>query len=227
LTIRVYQSDWDADAAPPFHIERVGTGGVPPPPLDPAFVARALDRAAKWVEKSVTFWNAYTRQGWERSAPNVANPARSAPGGADDILYGSCFFELGEGESLLLELDAPDADYWGFTLHTLGWLESGDFADRQTSLSDHQIHRDRDGRVRVVLAARDPGVPNWIDTAGRARGLLVYRFVWARDHPVPSARVVPLDEIRGALPPTHPVVLPEERRRRLAHRRESAWNRFQ
>jgi hypothetical protein len=226
LTIRIFQSDWERDAAPVFHIERVGGEGVPRPPLEPASVARALDRAATWVERSVPFWNRYTAEGWKRATPNVANPARSAPGGADNILYGSCFFELADDEALLLTCDTPDADYWGFTLHTLGWLESGDFADRQTSLNRHQTHRDGDGAVRIVLAAKDPGAPNWIDTEGRRRGLLVYRFVWARNNPVPSARVTPLGQLRDHLPVDHPVVDPGERRRRLAQRREAAWNRF-
>jgi len=227
LTIRVFQSDWERDSGPTFHIERVGAEGVPRPPLEPAFVARALDRAATWVERSVPFWNEYTAQGWERSTPNVANAARPAPGGADNILYGSCFFDVAPDEALILTCKTPDADYWGFTLHTLGRLESGDFAERQTSLNGHQVHRDTDDSVRIVLAASDPGAPNWIDTEGRRRGLLVYRFVWARDNPVPSARLVPLRALRESLPMDHPVVGTDERRRQLARRRESAWNRFQ
>jgi hypothetical protein len=226
LTIRVYQSDWERDAAPPFHIERVGAEGVPPPALEPARVARALDRAATWVERSAGYWNAYTAAGFRRATPNVANPPRPAPGGARDILYGSCFWEIREDEALLVECDEPDAGYWGLSIHTLGWLESGDFADRQTSLNDHQTHVDGDGRIRVVLSHRDPGTPNWIDTEGRPRGLLVYRWVWARNEPVPVSRVVPLSEVRSALPGDHPTVDEAQRRRALSRRREAAWARF-
>ncbi len=227
LTIRIYQSDWEGDAAPAFHIERIGAEGVPRPPLEPAAMTRALDRAATWVERSASFWNQYTTAGWNRTETNVANPARPAPGGADNILYGSCFWELGADEALLIECDEPDAEYWGFTLHTLGWLESGDFAERQTSLSDHQVYRDSDGRVRVVLAQADPGVPNWIDTEGRARGLLVYRWVWARNNPAPVARILPSEALRAQLPEDHPHVDASQRRRMLSRRREAAWNRFQ
>lgn len=227
LTIRIFQSDWELDAAPVFHIERVGAEGIPRPPLSREFVARALDRAASWVEKTATFWNGYTNAGWERATPNAANPARPAPGGADNILYGSCFFDLAPDEALVLTCDEPDADYWSFTLHTLGWLESGDFAERQTSLSGHQAFVDPDGRVRVVLAAGDPGVPNWIDSEGRPRGLLVYRWVWARSNPVPRAQVVPLAEVREHVPVGHPTVDAAARRKALARRREAAWNRFQ
>lgn len=226
LTIRIYQSDWERDAAPVFHIERVGAEGEPPPPLDPATLERRLDRAATWVERTATFWNGYTSAAWDRAEKNVAGPARSAPGGADNILYGTCFWDLDADEALILECARPNADYWGVTIHTLGWLESGDFADRQTSLSDHQMHVDGDGRFRVVLAHRDPGTPNWIDTASRRRGMLVYRWVWARDNPQPSSRVMPLGHVRGELPADHPVVDAPARRSALRRRREAAWNRF-
>lgn len=226
FTVRIYQSDWRNDAAPRFHIVREGYEGVAPPPLEPAAVATALDRAARWVEKSAAFWNQYTQSAWERSTPNVVAPARPAKGGADDIVYGSCMWQLDEDEALLLSCEAPDADYWGFTIHTLGWLESGAFADRQTSLNDQQAHLDTDGRVRVVIAHRDPGAPNWIDTEARRRGMLVYRFVWARSRPVPEATLVKLAELRSQLPAEHPVVGADERRRRLAERRELAWGRF-
>jgi hypothetical protein len=226
LTVRIYQSDWEADAGPAFHIERVGAEGVPPPILDAAALAGALDRAATWVERTAVFWNGYTAAAWRRSTPNVASTPRSAPGGADDILYGSCCWELAPDEVLLLECDVPRAAYWGFSLHTLGWLESGDFADRQTSLSDRQAHVDPDGRVRVVLSARDPGAPNWIDTEARPRGMLVYRWVWSENDPTPTSRVVALEALRAELPAEHPVIDAAARRRTLARRREAAWNRF-
>jgi hypothetical protein len=226
LTIRIYQSDWEHDTAPVFHIERIGAEGVSRPRLSAAFVGRALDRSASWIEKTAVFWNAYTTQGWNRATPNIVNPARPAPGGADNILYGSCFWQLSEDQAMLIECDRPEADYWGFTLHTLGWLESGDFADRQTSLSGHQVHFDRDDRMRIVVAQSDPGVPNWIDIGGRERGLLVYRWVWAVNNPRPTSRVIGLHEVRACVPADHPVINEAARRESLSRRRESAWNRF-
>jgi hypothetical protein len=226
LTIRIYQSDWLADPAYPLHIERVGAEGLARPALTPEDVAHGLDRSARWVEASAVFWNQYTSAGRQNATPNVAAQARPSPGGADNILYGACFWDLGLGEALILECDKPDADYWNFTIHTLGWLESGDFAERQTSLSGHQTHIDADGRVRVVLAHDDPGTPNWIDSEGRGRGLLVYRWVWARNNPVPAARVLPLAAVRAALPDDHPTIDTKTRRRELAKRSEAAWNRF-
>ena len=56
--------------------------------------------------------------------------------------------------------------------------------------------------------------------------MLVYRWVWARNNPLPRAEVVALDAVRKRLPPDHPVVSPGERRAQLARRCESVWNRY-
>lgn len=224
--VRIYQSDWEKDASPTLHIERIGAEGVAPPPLEPAALAAALDRTANWVATSAGYWNAYTAQARERATPNEVARARPAPGGADNILYGSCCWELEEDDALVLSCEEPEAEYYNFCIHTLGWLESGDFANRQVSLSGHQLHVDDDGCVRVVLSARDPGVPNWIDSEGRRRGLLVYRFVWATTNPEPTGQVVKIDKVRALMPEGHPRIDQNERRRRLSARREQFWNRF-
>jgi hypothetical protein len=223
--VRVYLSDWARDASPLLQIERVGAEG-PPPLADPGRVARGLERAVHWLEHSLPFWNRYTTSACARATANVAAAPRSAPGGADNILYGTCFWDLAPDEALLLACEAPDADYWGFTIHTLHWLESGDFANRQTSLSGHQMFVDGDGRFRVVLAHRDPGVPNWIDSEERRRGMLAYRWVRARSNPTPETEVVRFAELHRHLPAAHPVVGAEERRARLARRRAAHWSRY-
>ena len=88
------------------------------------------------------------------------------------------------------------------------------------------MHVDSDGQVRVVVAHRDPGVPKWIDTEGRRRGMLVSRWIRAKGGVAPRAEVVPLDALRDRLPGDHPFVAPDERRRRLALRRVLAWSRY-
>jgi hypothetical protein len=224
--VRTYLSDWVSDSSPTLHIERIGAEGIAPPPLDPAALAAALDRTANWVEVSSSFWNDYTAKAWQRGAPNQVSPARSTPGGAENILYGSCFWQLEEDEALVFTCEEPEAQYYNFCIHTLGWLESGDFANRQVSLSGHQLHIDDDGFLRIALSARDPGVPNWIDTEGRRRGLFAYRWVWATSGPEPTGEVVKVDAVRELMPEGHPVIDETERRRRLSKRREHFWDRY-
>jgi hypothetical protein len=223
--VRIYLSDWVNDTSPTLHIERVGGEGLAPPPPDPAKLAVALDRAANWVAESASYWNVYTRKGFERATPNVTSPAISTPGGADNIKYGSCFWDLADDDAIVIECDEPEAQYFNFCIHTLDWLESGDFANRQVSLAGHQLHRDTDGKIRVVLSSTDPGVPNWIDAEGRKTGMLVYRFVWATSNPVPIGELVKVGDVRSKMPADHPVIDVAERRRRLSARREQFWNR--
>lgn len=226
FTIRIYLSDWENHTSPTFHIERVGAEGVPAPPITAAPLAQGLDRAIHWVEKTSVYWNGYIQKSLGAATPNVASEARSTPGGADNIAYGSCFWDLADDEALVVECDAPVAQYWNFTIHTMTWLESGDFPRRQTSLTADQVVLDDDGRVRLVVSKDDPGAPNWIDTEGRRQGMLSYRWVWAETKPTPVAKVVPLAEVFDHLPNDHPHISDEERRQQLSIRRESLWNRY-
>jgi hypothetical protein len=219
-------SDWENDAGPHFNIERVGQEGVAPPRRQPHDVARALDRAANWVEKSVGYWNAYLLKAIDRAEPNKVVKAQGTPGGASNLMYGSTCWDLDEDQVLLIVSEPPDADYWNFTIHNLHWFDSGDYANRQTSLTGHQMHLDGDGRFRLVLAHRDPGVPNWIDTEGRQRGMIAFRYLSARSNPTPEGRVLSRGELRKHLPDDHPTIDAEARRSSLARRREALWNRF-
>ena len=60
----------------------------------------------------------------------------------------------------------------------------------------------------------------------RRRGMLVYRWVWARSKPVPVARVVKLADLDAAMPSAHPRLGAAERRAALSRRRETAWSRY-
>ena len=226
FTIRLYVSNWETHTAPTFHIERIGAEGESPVPQSAGALARGLDRTIRWVEQTSTYWNRTTRAAVENATPNVPEALCAEPGGADNIAYGRCLWNLAEDEALIVTTEVPTAQYWGFTIHTLTWFESGDFARRQTSLSGDQIHLDEDGLARLVLSARDIGVPNWLDTEGRSEGLLGYRSAWAETMPTPIAQRVKVDQVFDRLPDDHPMITEEERRDRLSLRREALWNRF-
>ena len=50
-----------------------------------------------------------------------------------------------------------------------------------------------------VIAERDPGLPNWISTAGHRRGRIWFRWFLAEELPErPRSRVVKLSELGGA-----------------------------
>jgi hypothetical protein len=224
--VRQYLCDWEHDRAATLTIERVETRGLPPVPLLPPEFAAALDRAATWVERSVEYWCSYVERARETLPLNAVAPPSTPRGGAPTIAYGAGWWRLGPGECLLITTDVPDADYWGWTLHHRYRLDSGDFAARSTSVNMAQVVADADGRMRLVVGAADPGVPNWIDTEDQPEGMLVYRSIGTRSRPVPDARVVAIAELREQLPDSHPAVDAEQRRVQLARRRAGALSRY-
>jgi hypothetical protein len=226
LLIRQYQSDWERDAIATFTIEREDAAGRLPDSPTARAIDDALARAAEWVERSFAYWRDYADAARERMTPNTFGPAGTPKGGAPNIAYGAGWWKLTDDQVLLVELDAPDADYWSWTIHHRFRLDSGDFASRQTSLNHMQVHVDADGKVRLAVGAADPGVPNWIDTEGRPEGMLVFRSVGTRTRPVPSGRVVARAQLRAELPADHPVVDEATRRGALARRRAAVLGRY-
>lgn len=226
LLIRQYMYDWARDPVVSFTIERVDTSGVAAPAPTAEGVAVALDRAARWVERSIDFWAAYVAASRDLLEHNTFTPPNTPLGGAPSIAYGGGCWDLVSGEVLLIEHDEPDAHYWNWSIHNLHWFDSGAWDDRLMSCNGRQAHIDSDGKVRLVVAHADPGVPNWLDTEDRPLGMAVYRYVGARSKPRPSARVLALSELRSALPVDHPVVDAEARRRQLADRSRAAQRRW-
>jgi hypothetical protein len=173
-----------------------------------------VDSAAEWTFESVRFWNEWVDQLREAYRPDRLAPAVNFVGGVDDIYYGNDWYRLGDDEALVVETDVPTARYWAFQLCD-PWFKTLDFASRQTSLNHRQARLDADGRFRCVIAHRDPGVPNWLDTVGHREGMIQYRWVWSDSNPAPSLRALPFEALRSALPADTPTVTPEERRRAI------------
>lgn len=223
VAIRQYLCDWQRETPARFTIECLTPGEVAP--ADPANVAARLEDAGEWTLASARFWTEWTDALREGFVPGVLPPARKYAGGADDIYYGNAFYRLGPDEALVVDTDPPDARYWQFQLCDR-WFRSADWAERTTSINHLQARLDGDGRFRCVVAHRDPGVANWLDTAGETEGVLQYRWVWSRDNPVPRAETVAFDAIRAHLPADTPRLGAQERvserrlRRRHRERRE-------
>ena len=121
-------------------------------------------------------------------------------------------------------------EYFGFHLANL-WGESLDYANHQSSLNGFQVEPDDDGVFRYVVAHRDPGLPNWIDTTGQREGFLTPRWAYSEtppkdQWPTIAARKVAFDEIRAQLPEGVRTVSPQERAERIRIRQEHVKRRF-
>ena len=113
----------------------------------------------------------------------------------------------------------------GFQLANF-WFESLDYANRITSLNGHQARRDADGVTRLVLCDRDPGVPNWVDTAAQGEGVMMFRFALTDSAPALRTRLVAFDRIWEELPRETPRVEAAARREQIRVRQEHVARRY-
>ncbi|MGB0620863.1 MAG: DUF1214 domain-containing protein [Myxococcota bacterium] len=224
-SISIYQifGDWDRETKGAFRIERIGDEGRPSPPLTPTVVAERLVGAAEAVRHTVETWLDVAGQlSWIPA--NTIAPPRQIQVASLGAWFVAGRYDLAEDEALIIEVSAPQwARYWGWTLYN-GWSETLDYANRQTSLNFEQARIDDDGMLRLVLAAQDPGVPNWLDLSGHPRGFVTWRVTSDVEPGQPETRVVPLEAVRDALPANTPVVSAEHRRATITRRQAHvAW----
>jgi hypothetical protein len=116
--------------------------------------------------------------------------------GTPDNVYALGEFRLGPDEALVIEGRSPRCTYWGVQLWNR-YMQSLEHRHHRVSLNGAQAALEPDGSFRVVVAHRDPGVPNWLETAGHAGGLVFCRWLQADELPAqPASRVVSLADLR-------------------------------
>lgn len=122
------------------------------------------------------------------------------PGGVPGQFYYESVFDLGDDEALLIEVKAPTVCKYRSLMLTNEIEQAIDWYNNHSSLNDAQAPVDRDGMLRIIVAPKDPGVPNWLDTAGHSRGLIQGRWTGCDSTPVPTIRKLALRDVRAALP---------------------------
>jgi hypothetical protein len=131
-------------------------------------------------------------------------------------------YELAEDEALITEVKIPqEVSYWSLIL-TNDLYETTDWYNNQSSLNMTQAVVDGDGYFRAVIAARDPGIHNWLDTSGYPSGAIQGRWFDTDDQPTPTARKVKLADVLSHLPADTRLVSPDERDAAIRARRIGA-----
>ena len=75
-------------------------------------------------------------------------------------------------------------------------MASFEYRGQRISLNRKQMKLEPDGSYRIVIAHRDPGVPNWLATEGRPFGTIFWRFQLPQEQPEqPRAQVMPLADV--------------------------------
>jgi len=227
VLVRQYFNDWERERAADLTIERLGAT-YPAPSPTPEQMAARFARLSMWLERSGALWEQMSRAALA-APPNslvVHLPQDSGRrAGMRGQAYGLGNFRCSPDEAVILEFTPPACHHWCIGLANWYW-ESLDFATRQTSLNGHQAALDADGVVRAVIAHEDPGVPNWLDTAGYAQGTLAVRFLLAEETPEVRLRAVSLAGLRDELPPDTPSVTTAGRAETIERRRRAVLARY-
>jgi hypothetical protein len=146
-------------------------------------------------------------------------------GGLVGQFYYEGAYELSPDEALILEAKVPaKCTYWSVIL-TNDIYETTDRYNNQSSLNGSQLRIDGDGIVRVVISAKDPGVPSWLDTAGYPSGAIQGRWNECGATPIPTLRKVAVTDVRQSLPADTPTVTLAQREETVRTRRAQVQQR--
>jgi hypothetical protein len=173
-------------------------GGPGPRPVTARAIDEGLAAAAAYVAGTASLFCDWAEGFAQR--PNELPPfdpaVAAAAHGDPNIAYYHGYWELAPDEALLIEVAPPRCDYWNFQLNNF-WMESLDWRYHSVDVNHAGARYESDGSVRLIVAHEDPGVGNWLDTAGHDRGTMCLRWIRASEHPQPDLRVVPLARLRS------------------------------
>src|SRR3974390_370274 len=213
LLLRMVSSDWKKETDPTFWIERVDVAVTRPRPAAADLEQRLRRLPAATNAIALLFVDhveVLRRQGFVNTLKIFDT---SQLGGLSGQFYYEGAYELSDDEALIVEAKAPEKCLYRSMILTNELYETTDWYNNLSSLNDSQAKADSDGVLRIVVSARDPGVPNWLDTAGYGRGLMQGRWTGCDSQPVPSVRKVLLADVRKNLPRETPTIAPGERQR--------------
>jgi len=224
LLVRQRSYDWLNEVDGRYAIERLDCPAAKPR-ASATDIQANLNDIPSWVE---TFAKLSLDGPWVKHlrASGLVNRLQakdySGASGLGNQRYVEGIFEIEDDEALVIETEIPDdCSYWGFQLVDEFW-RSLDWVHRQTSLNGFTARLDTDGKFRAVVSARDPGVPNWLDTIGHKVGMIYGRWTNSASSIAPTVTKVKVGDVRKFFPPETPIVTAEMRDAAIRLRRKGA-----
>jgi hypothetical protein len=212
VTTRHYHEARQSVGTVPHRLVPIQIEALNPDPLPPyGGDARAAERLT-WVANYVREHCAMTFGpprpeleavlGWVSKEPNVfTDPGQWASASGDNAYgnthawYGSAFYALEPDEALVITGRFPACRFANVVLWN-DFMQAFDYQNRRISYNRNQVHYEKDGSYRMVVAHRDPGVPNWLDTEGRPRGNMYWRYIFPTSAPArPETEVVKVSSL--------------------------------
>jgi hypothetical protein len=168
-----------------LHSIPIDIGNLDPVPPRPApgdaAIAAGIRRLTRFVEGNVLTMNADNSPAWvsrepNRFAPPVIDDSNRAVGyAAVDNVYAMAPFVLGPDQALVIRGRFPRCRFANLVLWNR-FMQTLDYETRTISRNRAQTVQDGQGGFEMIVAHRDPGRPNWLDTEGRPYGLMFWRF---------------------------------------------------
>ena len=118
---------------------------------------------------------------------------------ARDNVYNRGVFSLEPDQALVIEGVVVPCDYWSIQLWS-PFLASGDARRHQVTINLAQAALGPGGEFRVAIGRDDPQIPglDFVSTAGGRQGTFFVRWMCPIEMPpMPTCRLVHLDELRG------------------------------
>jgi hypothetical protein len=200
IVVRQMMADWRNDVPATLTMECVN-GPKQLEPLSAASLAQGLTAAAGYVSGCARTFTDFSETLKTAVPLNTLDGSLQAffirAGGDPNIFYLQGYWRLAADEALVIESEVPECLFWNFQLDNY-WMESMDYRYLKVALNKFNAKYAADGRLKIVIAARDPGLGtgNFIETGGHLEGGMILRWVHANTHPAPQCRVVKLDSLR-------------------------------
>lgn len=192
---RVVYEDRTAQSPPRLTIQCLDDHPQPAVP-EPDDMAARLAVAAQLVLGLQSDYAGWTRDLMSR--PNQLGLTQEwyerIGGSPDDRHFLFGYWRLRPGCALVVEFDEPECLHWNFQLCN-HWMENlADYA-RGRGYVDRQKAARSGSRVRIAVAAADPGVANWVYPGDHDHGVMGLRFVQPAAPVEVACKLVPLAEL--------------------------------
>lgn len=198
ILVRVIHQDRRQESMPHLHIARLD--GALPRPVTPDEISRGLAKAAQevlgYAELARSWWQ--DNLGQRQNQLRFSQATYLSNGGVADRHHAFGSWRLEQQEALLIEFLPPKCEYWIFQLCNL-WQENLDnYEDGQGYINNFSARYEPDGRVRIVIADRDPGIGgNWIDPYGHSFGTMSLRLIKTTQPPTVTLRRASIEDLRS------------------------------
>jgi hypothetical protein len=216
LAARDMLADW-AQEPTTLAIRRVAGPEAGAPITD----IEATRRVVADLPAFVRFWSGFKTHWLGGLGINAITGPKPRAGGWGYLAAGR--FDLGEDEALVIETADGGAPYTGIQLNNLWMVMHAEASAGMVSINRAQAARNPDGSLTYVVARRDPGVANWIDSQGLREGIVILRWQAVPEGADPATmltgtRLTTLAALDDVLKPGVPRIDAEERRAQVAQR---------